>query len=102
MRICIGKDIFWIGLKATVSPLVEFLEVLEGGLELMSQEVSVHLNPAIDFDLQGLNEVSQVDLDPGLFDGCLDLGDFDLNLLEVGDFLVEEVQVRNELSAALQ
>lgn len=32
----------------------------------------------------------------------MDLGHFDLDLLEIGDFIVEEVQVRNELAAALE
>lgn len=47
MRISVGEDIFWISLQSNIGPLIEFLEVLESGFELVSQEVSVYFNPAV-------------------------------------------------------
>lgn len=68
----------------------------------MGEEISVDLNPAVDFDFERLDEVSEIDFDPGLFNWSLYFGDFDLYLFEIGDFLVEEVEIGYEFSAAFK
>ena len=68
----------------------------------MGEEISVDFNPAVDLHFERLDEVPEVDLDPSLLDWGLDLRDLDLDLLEVGDLLVEEIEVGNQLSAALE
>lgn len=68
----------------------------------MSQEVSVDLDPVIDFDLKSLDEVSEIDFDPSLFYWGLNFGHFNLYLLQVCDFVVEEIKIGNELATIFQ
>lgn len=98
----VGEDVLGVGLESDVGPEVEVLQVFQGGLELMGEEVSVDLDPTVDLYFQSLDEVSKIDLDPCLLNGCLDLCDFDLNLFEVGDLLIEEIEVGDQLTATLQ
>ena len=81
MRICVGKDIFWVGFKANVGSLVEVLQVLKGSFELVSKEVSVDLNPAVNFNFQSFDKVPQVNFNPSLFNRGLYLCNIDLDLL---------------------
>jgi len=68
----------------------------------MSQEISVDFNPVVDFNLQGFDEVSQVNFNPGLFNRSLNFGYFDLDLFQVSNFFIEEIQIRNDLSATFK
>lgn len=68
----------------------------------MWQEVSIDFNPVIDLHLQGLDEVSQINFNPCLFNRSLYLSHFDLYLLQVSNFLIEEIQIRNNLSATFK
>lgn len=98
----VGEHVLRVSLQADVGPHIEVLQVLEGSLELMGEEICVDFNPAVDLHFERLDEVPEVNLDPSLLDWSLDLGDLYLDLLEVGDFLIEEIEVGDQLSATLE
>lgn len=68
----------------------------------MGQEISVNLDPAVDFDFQGFNEVSQINFDPSFFDWGLNFSNFSLNNFQVGNFFIEKIKIWNGLSASFQ
>jgi hypothetical protein len=68
----------------------------------MRQEVRVNLDPAVDFDFQSFDKVSQIDFDPSFFDGGLNFSDFSLNDFQVRDFLIKKVEWWNGLSASFE
>lgn len=68
----------------------------------MTQKISVNFDPAVDFDFQCFDKVSQVNFDPGLFNRSLNFCNFSLNDFEVGNFFIKEIKIGNGLSASFQ
>jgi hypothetical protein len=68
----------------------------------MGQKVSVNLDPAVDFDFQCFDEVSQIDFNPSFFNWSLDFSDLSLDDFQVGDFFIKKVEWWNGLSASFQ
>jgi hypothetical protein len=68
----------------------------------MGQEISVNLDPAVDFYFQSFDEISQINFDPSFFDRGLDFSNFGLDNFQVGDFFIEKIKIWNGLSAPFQ
>ncbi len=81
MGIGVCEHILGIGLQANIGPHIEILQVLQGSLELVSEEISIDLYPAVDLYLKRFDEIPKIYLNPGLLDWGLDLGDLYLDLL---------------------
>lgn len=69
--------------------MIKIFQVFVSGLELVSQEVSINFHIGMNFNLQSLDEVSQVNFNPSFFNRGLDFRNFNLKLFEFGDFIIE-------------
>ena len=100
--VSIGEDIFGIGFQSSIGSQVELFQIFQGSFVLMDEEISVNFDPVIDLDFKTLDEISEINFNPSLFNRGLNFGHFNGNLLEVSYFFIKDIQVGDNFSTIFQ